>query len=216
MLGVRLSAGTWGGGGGGGGLAACTWWREAEQREEYCTNWHGASSPSRPGCPGSPFSPLNPRKPCLQRWPRHVTGREADDLWPLRPSSTMNSGVGAGDRGGAAPVALWYCGSSLNITDLSVYLSLWKVNQWALACFVLVGICWAMGRSSSSAALSDLEGRIPAHSSDIPMGRVHLIQGHPVLLSRPLALFCPSFPSPPADTMSGSQWHHFQISFLFF
>lgn len=31
----------------------------------YCTNWHGASSPSRPGWPGSPFSPLKPRKPCV-------------------------------------------------------------------------------------------------------------------------------------------------------
>lgn len=28
-------------------------------------------------------------------------------------------------------------------------------------------------------------GPFPAHSWDIPMGRVHLIQGHPVLLSRP-------------------------------
>lgn len=35
------------------------------RKEKYCTNWQGASSPSRPGWPGSPFSPLIPRNPCL-------------------------------------------------------------------------------------------------------------------------------------------------------
>lgn len=35
------------------------------RKEKYCTNWQGASSPSRPGWPGSPFSPLTPRNPCL-------------------------------------------------------------------------------------------------------------------------------------------------------
>lgn len=84
------------------------WVREVEEKEKYCTNWHGASSPSRPGCPGSPFSPLNPRKPCLQRWPRSVTGREVDDPLPLHLSHYHRYKGGGGGVGGAALWACWY------------------------------------------------------------------------------------------------------------
>lgn len=144
-------------------LTTCTWWRKAEQREGYCTNWHGASSPSRPGCPGSPFSPLNPRKPCLQRWPRGVTGREVDDLWPLCPSSTMDVGDAPVGRGGASPIVDQQPKDCVGMFKVGI-----KVfNQWPwlfLFFFVLVGISLTTGSSSSSTALSDLEGHFTVHS----------------------------------------------------
>src|SRR4029434_9121135 len=81
--------------------------RAEEGKREYCTSWHGASSPSRPGCPGSPFSPLKPRNPCVTEMELGVLLGHRLQVPALYPSA---GGSGLGREGRPPFPLLWHLG----------------------------------------------------------------------------------------------------------